>query len=62
MLIELVRTIDDEHGPFPPRGDGWHIVKRSEGYTLWRRIRISVRNQYAATSVRTGYPRRGKCI
>jgi len=38
MLIEHVRTADDDNGPCPPFGDGWHVVHRKNGCTLWRRI------------------------
>jgi hypothetical protein len=47
LQIELVTTVDDNNGPRPPIGDGWHVARRDGVATLWRRI--SLRDRYAAS-------------
>lgn len=34
-------TTDDELGPRPPVGDGWHLVHSANGRTLWRLIHLT---------------------
>jgi hypothetical protein len=41
LVIELACTSDDAAGPWPPPGDAWHIVRRADGVTVWRRISLS---------------------
>ena len=40
LLIELVTTSNDDNGPHPPAGDGWHVARRDGVSTLWRRISL----------------------
>ena len=53
LFIELVTTVDDNNGPRPPIGAGWHVVRRDGVSTLWRKI--SLRDRYAASG-RAGLP------
>lgn len=45
LIIELVDTADMPDGqPLPPYIDGdvvWHVVRRADARTCWRRIRLS---------------------
>jgi hypothetical protein len=40
VRIILEATLDDERGPYPPLGDGWHLVRSRGGGTLWRKIAL----------------------
>jgi hypothetical protein len=45
LRIELVTTLDDNHGPLPPYGsrlNGWRVVRRDGGKTLWRRLSLQI--------------------
>jgi hypothetical protein len=42
-MIQIVRvtTADDLNSqPWPPLGDGWAVVRRADGFTVWRSIRL----------------------
>jgi hypothetical protein len=42
-MIQIIRvtTADDFNGqPWPPTGDGWAVVRRTDGFTVWRSIRL----------------------
>jgi hypothetical protein len=42
MEIQHAVTGDSLDGqPWPPLGDGWVIVRRIPGFTLWRSIQIA---------------------
>jgi hypothetical protein len=40
IQIMTFRTADDPNGPWPPTGDGWVEVRRADGFTFWRLIRL----------------------
>ena len=43
MKISQTLTADDCYGqPWPPPGNGWVVIRRVPGFTLWRSIQFQI--------------------
>jgi hypothetical protein len=38
--FERAVTLDLDEAPWPPPGTGWHVARRANGSTVWRRVSL----------------------